>query len=136
MKTFRVWLEGKAMKGWMLPTPENIALAKQFVFEKWKERAKEYGHEEPADLQSACKFASIFAQRIFGGQLRGNYDHQWVDLNGQVIDLADYIADDMENVYLHDRGFWGNKDHKESMASCEPRVARWVQEFKARYKGA
>ena len=40
--------------------PELVALARQFVLRKWRERAQERGHPEPpGDLSSACKFASL-----------------------------------------------------------------------------
>jgi hypothetical protein len=120
------------------PTTENVDRAKAFLLRKWRERAAERQHEEPADLSNACKFASLFAQRIFGGQLRGNWDHQYLILpNGQRLDLTEPsqnlagIRAEGRDPYRHDRRFWNNRDHRESLASCRPRVDRWVSEFLA-----
>ncbi len=120
-------------------TPENITKAKAFLLRKWKERWRDrnpngtIGHDdEPSDLSGSCKFSSMFAQKIFGGQIRGNYDHQFVVLrNGKVLDLNGDAADvkGIKTPYIHDRRFFGNRDHKESMRSCEPRVERWVSDF-------
>ena len=114
-------------------TPENITKAQDFVFQKWKARAREYGHDEPVDLSKSCKASSMFAQRIFGGQIRGNIDHQYVVLNNQIIDLntdaADVRALPPNWAHYHDRRWFGNREHKASMKSLEPRVNRWVTEF-------
>ena len=113
-------------------TPENILKAKEFVFRKWKERATERGLPTPQDLSSSCKFGSLFAQKIFGGKLQGNYDHQHVVLpDGQIIDFSHDAEDvkSLRNPYKHDKKFWNNPDHRESMASCLPRVNQWVEEF-------
>ena len=125
----------KQQEGFLQSTPENIAKARTFLLRKWKERAVEIGREVPVTLESACKFCSIFAQRVFGGRLEGHYDHQYVRLqDGSILDLTDAVGLDKENAYRHDRRFWGNSDHRESMKSCEPRVNRWVEEFKAENK--
>jgi hypothetical protein len=147
----------------MLPaTPENIARAKAFVMKKWIERHYEqngsYDRPPPAptDLSNACKFSSLFAQAIFGGKLRGNEGHQFVELpDGQRLDLnfdaADvirmttrfeqdgkkgwlkYHGDEFEewhgDPYSHDPKFFGNPDHINSMKSILPRVKDWVHEF-------
>ncbi len=113
------------------PTPENIEAAKEFVLRKWKDRAKERGSAEPVDLSYSCKFSSMFAQKIFGGKIQGSYDHQYVVKDGQVIDLNLDAADvkALSNPHKHDPLFFGNRDHKISMKSCEPRVNQWVDEF-------
>lgn len=113
-------------------TPEMIAQAKVFVLRKWLERAQERGSSLPADLSGSCKFSSMFAQRIFGGEIRGNYDHQYVQLpDGRIIDLNIDAADvsALDDPHHHDSEFWGGPDHVESMASCRPRVDQWVAEF-------
>lgn len=121
----------------LLPaTPENVERAKQFVLQKWIERAKDRGYPEhalPTDLSSSCKFTSQFAQRIFGGELRGNWHHQYVQLpDGQMLDL-NLDAEDVKKLgtlaHNHDRKFWRNPEHRESMASCRGRVDDWVREF-------
>lgn len=128
-------------------TEENIERAKAFVLKKWIERWHErnpngptynafFGWDrEPTDLSSACKFSSMFAQRVFGGQLRGNIDHQFVKLpDGRILDL-NIDAEDVRKLrasgdpHRHDRAFWGNPEHLDAMKSCEPRVGQWVSEF-------
>lgn len=126
-------VEAKAVEPLLPATPENIEKAKAFVLKKWRERATERGLRAPTDLSSSCKFSSLFAQRVFGGKLRGNWDHQFVVLpDGKVLDL-NLDAEDvraLDDPHRHDRSFWGNREHRESMASCEPRVAAWVEEFR------
>lgn len=151
------------LPGIIEPTPENIARAKQFVLQKWIERFKErfpsLPNEAPTDLSSGCKFASLFVQRVFGGRLRGNHNHQFVELpTGDIVDLSDDAADvlrwkeefererktgwksDPQNPWAqswqgdphsHDPSFFGTKDHLSSMTSCLPRVEDWVREFLA-----
>lgn len=114
------------------PSPANIEQARQFVWRKWRDRAAELGRARPADLSGACKFASLFAQHLFGGHVRGNTDHQFVLLDdGQVIDLTAGAADvaGLADPYRHDRRFWNNPEHRASLVSCQTRVARWVAEF-------
>jgi hypothetical protein len=148
----------------LLPaTPENIERAKVFALKKWVERFNERTipgsvKVAPADLSSACKFTSMFAQAVFGGRLRGNEGHQYVQLNdGTTLDLNMDASDvqrmirvfakdgrtgwfnDDENpgnghVYhgdphQHDPKWFGNPDHIESMRSIVPRVNDWVKEF-------
>ena len=115
------------------PTETNISRAKAFVLAKWKERAAELERPEPKDLTDACKFASMFAQQIFGGRLRGNHDHQWLEIDGNIVDLTDAAGVERwpEDIHEHDDDFWGNEEHQENMATCIPRVNRWVQEFLA-----
>lgn len=113
-------------------TEENIRRAKAFALRQWKERAKELGGSEPTDLSNACKFASLFAQRLFGGRLQGNYDHQWLEVGGHIVDLTDAAGVDLhaDEIYEHDEAFWLNDEHRESLNSCRPRVNAWANEFK------
>jgi hypothetical protein len=113
-------------------TPEWTDKAKSFVHEKWKERAAEMGRPEPQHLGGACKFASMFAQHIFGGRLEGNKDHQFnVTPEGKRLDLT-AGSPGSEN-YKHDKRFFGNGEHKQSMEFCKPRVQQWVSEFRKRH---
>lgn len=128
-------------EGLLPPTPENIERAKQFAFQKWIEYHEErkarcgprVNYRMPHDLTNACKFTSLFARAIFGGRLRGNEAHQFVQLaDGTIIDL-NIDAEDVQQLedyaHRHEVGFWGNPDHKDSVDSCVPRVDRWVNEF-------
>ncbi len=127
-------IEGSIGSSYLPATPENIERAKAFVFEKWKERAAERGQPEPADLSYACKFSSLFAQQIFGGEIQGNANHQFLRTpNGQILDLNIDAADVKKlgaGAHGHDKRWFGNRDHKESMKSCMPRVEKWVEEFR------
>lgn len=127
--------------GWLDPSPEHLAAARAFLLDKWRERARERGRPEPIDLTDACKFASAFAQAVFGGRLRGNWHHQWVEHpRAGRIDLTDaarvegHSARCVETCSLgeldqHDPFFWGNSDHRDSVESTLPRVQKWLAEF-------
>lgn len=134
-------------------TPQNIAAAKTFVLQKWRERAQELGRDDPLDLADACKFTSLFAAKVFGGAVRGNFFHQWVELpDGRTLDLNDEAADVItmlrgeipdgskayaammrktlpQPVHTHDERHMRRRDNRQSMASVRPRVQRWVDEF-------
>lgn len=115
------------------PTPQNIARAREFLFRKWTERAREMGRPDPADLSDSCKYSSLFVQKIFGGRVRGNERHQFVQLeNGKILDLNSGANDvrTMERPYEHDPKFFANPKHVESMQSCEATVIQWAAEFK------
>jgi hypothetical protein len=121
--------------GLLEPTPENIAKAREFAMAKWKERAKERYAPEPADLSYSCKFTSLFAQQLFGGQIEGSWDHQFLKLeDGTVVDL-NIDAEDVkalgDRAHAHDPAFFRrNREWRDSMASVKPRVMQWVKEFK------
>ena len=125
--------EVKTPRGKLPATHENLERAKEFVLQKWRERAAERGHAEPEDLSSSCKFSSLFVQAIFGGQIQGNYEHQYVVLNGEIIDLNKDAADvkSMDDPHTHDESWFGNDGHLDSLESCKPRVKDWVREFKS-----
>lgn len=124
--------KGKVNTPFLAPTEENIKKAQDFVLQKWKERAEEYNLPTPTDLSKSCKASSMFAQRIFGGKIKGSYSHQYVELdNGKILDL-NIDAEDVKALdipHRHDKSFFGNPEHKQSMRSLEPRVDRWVKEF-------
>ena len=99
------------------PTKANIAAARDFVWHKWLERASETDRQPPTNLSGACKFASMFAQRVFGGTLRGNKHHQYVEHpEAGVIDLTDAAGVPHGiDAHAHDRIFWNNPDHRDAM---------------------
>jgi hypothetical protein len=136
--------ESKTYPAQLPHTAENIAAAKAFVLRKWVERFRErYPYivaddpsRIPTDLSNACKFTSVFARSIFGGRLRGNWAHQFVEMeDGTIIDLnfdaADVkeIIDDGRDPHEHDDLFWGNAEHRDSVRSVVPRVKDWIKEF-------
>ncbi len=125
-------------RGLIQPTPRNLKRFEQFLKVKWAERSKQrydsWGDTQdqpwqpPATLEGACKFTSLFANRLFGGRMRGNQQHQFLELpNGKIIDPVPVPG--VANPQQHDEEFWMNPDHKDSLESCLPRVNEWVQEF-------
>jgi hypothetical protein len=95
----------------------------------------------------------LFAAEVFGGQVRGNFFHQWValpdgqhlDLNDEAQDVADMLRGEIPadtsayaaasrkrlpaSLYTHDPRHMKTRDNRDSMASIRPRVDRWVAEF-------
>jgi len=125
-------------RGLVQPTSRNINKFVTFLREKWNARSKErydsWGDTQdkpwqpPTTLEGACKFTSLFANRLFGGRMRGNEHHQYVELpNGKIIDPVP--VPDMKDPQYHDDEFWMNPEHKQSLESCLPRVKGWVNEF-------
>lgn len=117
------------------PRPEIIEIARRVALQGWRVRAKERGRPEPEDLSGSCKFTSLMALALFGGRLRGNSEHQYLELpSGERLDLnaeaEDVRAMQARGVdpWRHDTAFWNNLDHRASLRSCKPRVALWVEE--------
>lgn len=113
-------------------SPDALDLARDFVFQKWCERAGERLLPMPDDLSGSCKFSSLFCAEVFGLKMRGNADHQFcIDEQGSIVDLNAGAADvsRLSDPWRHDPIFWNNRDHRASMQSCRPRVALWLQEF-------
>jgi hypothetical protein len=113
-------------------TAEWVNRAKLFLKDKWEERHKELQREGvPTDLKGACKFASLFAHKLFGGKMVGTAEHQALSLGGgNMLDLTDLLD---VNTFHHDKEFWMNPEHEESMKSIEPRVQQWTDEFYHKY---
>jgi hypothetical protein len=124
------WLEDD-LEGDFEPTDDLLEQAQAFCLKMWRERAAEMGRPEPADLSLSCKFTSLFLRSLIGGEIRGNWDHQFVELDGQIFDLNK----DTENVrsiddpYRHDDLFIGNPEHLDSLDSCVPRIKLWRERF-------
>jgi len=115
------------------PRPEIIEIARHVALQGWRARAEERGRPEPEDLSGSCKFTSLMALSLFGGRLRGNSEHQYLELpSGERLDLnaeaEDVRAKQARGVdpWRHDTAFWNNLDHRASLRSCKPRVALWV----------
>lgn len=124
---------------WTERQAERMAqLQAQFQIEPEPGSASLLAGPAPQDLAGACKFASMFAQRLFGGSLRGNVDHQYLQReDGRIIDLCALASDVAEtrrlgrDPYRHDRRWFGNAEHKASLRSCEERVEAWVAAWQA-----
>lgn len=113
-------------------TPEWVSKVRDFIWDKWRNRAKELGRPEPTDFSGACKFASLFGKEIFGLGIQGNWGHQFNVLpSGKPLDLLEGKAGEVG--YLHDKEFFNNPEHRKSLESCKARVADWAKEFRQRY---
>lgn len=107
-----------------------------FALSAWRARAAELGLPEPRDLSSSCKFGALLVRRLHGGEIRGGWEHVHCRLpDGRILDPSRF-ADDVEALrtrgrdpYVHDRAFVRSRDFRESLASCEARVARWAEEW-------
>lgn len=124
---------------------ENIALAKEFLLEKWVERHNEREEENrklvgstwhrsaPTDLSDSCKFSALFSSVVFGGEIAGNYDHVFTLVDDEVLDLNEDAADvtALDDPHYEDDDFIYGGDFKESISSCIPRVRQWLADFAA-----
>ncbi|MBO9428721.1 hypothetical protein [Sulfitobacter sp. R18_1] len=130
----RDWLEDDR-EGVYPVSDELMAVAAAFCLERWRERAEERGLPVPRDLSYACKFTSLFLRELIGGEIKGNWDHQFVELDGEIYDL-NRSAEDVANLvdpWHHDPEFMGNPEHVEALESCIPRVRTWVEKFMSQY---
>lgn len=130
---------------------KNSQEARAFLKNKWNERNNSVNN----DLSGACKFAALFAQQLYGGEIKANEFHTWVEKNGDIIDLTD-DSEEMkymkrgeippnqlsyaqawglefpeDGIYEEDEYFMDEPDFIESIRSCAPRVKKWVEEFKS-----
>ncbi|MDP3887379.1 hypothetical protein [Hydrogenophaga sp.] len=112
-------------------TDANFLAAKVFVFGKWCEEAVGQPDKVPLDLSGACKYGPLFMQRVFGGAIRGHYEHQYNFIDGQLVDLSHEARDVacMRQPYLHEPAYFQVPELQASLASCLPRAQRWADEF-------
>ncbi|MGR9013802.1 MAG: transcriptional regulator [Gammaproteobacteria bacterium] len=112
---------------------ERFAQAKVFVFKKWCEKVAERGALAPTDLSGSCKYGSLFMNRIFGGVIRGHYEHQYNIIGGRIVDLSHDAIDvgRIANPYLHEPDFFAIPEKQASLNGCLPRVELWVIQFMA-----
>lgn len=116
---------------------ERFAQAKVFVFRKWCEQAAERHALPPADLSGSCKYGSLFMNQVFGGTIRGHYEHQYNVIGGRIVDLSHDAIDvgRITNPYLHEPDFFAIPEKQASLESCMPRVERWVVQFMEEIEG-
>jgi hypothetical protein len=109
----------------------HFAAAKVFVFRKWCERAQEQQLTRPDDLSGACKYGSLFMQSVFGGGLRGHFEHQFNLIDGRLVDLSHDAMDvgRMRHPYLHEPDYFAVPELQRSLATCLPRAEGWATEF-------
>lgn len=113
----------------------TLRLANEVMDELWKERNTERNLQS-TDRSGSCKFASLLARSLFGGVLAGNQKHVFVRRQGRVLDLNFNQRDVVQlgdKAYLDDYSLT-NRDYRDSLDSCLPRVNRWVGEFEHRYR--
>ena len=114
-------------------TPGNVEAARALALDHWRERARENGLLEPADLSSACKFCALFAKALFGGSIDGHYEHLFNRIGGEILDLSAASADvgGMDAPYRTDLEFLASEDLHYSLETCIPRVRSWVAAYTA-----
>ena len=117
--------------GKMLYSYANFAKAKIFIFDKWCEIARDQNLAAPLDLSRSCKYGSLFAQSVFGGGIRGHYEHQYNFIDGRLVDLSHDSLDvgKMSNPYLHEKSFFDIPETQTSLTRCSPRAQQWAAEF-------
>ncbi len=112
-------------------TYECFGKAKIFFFGKWCEVASNRNLIRPTDLSSSCKYGSLFVQNVFGGSIRGHYEHQYNFIDGRLVDLSHDSLDvgRMSNPYLHEKSYFEIPEIQASLAQCSPRAEQWADEF-------
>ncbi|MFA5982440.1 MAG: transcriptional regulator [Methylococcaceae bacterium] len=112
---------------------EYFAQAKVFVFRKWCEKAAEQKLLVPTDLSGACIYGSLFMNHLFGGTIRGHYQHQFNLIEGRIVDLSHDAMDvgKMTNPYLHEPGYFIIPEKNKALDECIPRIDDWVIQFLA-----
>jgi hypothetical protein len=112
-------------------TYEHFAEAKGFLFKRWSEESIHDQSIKPTDLSGACKYGSLFTQYIFGGAIRGHFQHQYNFIDGRLVDLSHDAMDvgRMRNPYLHEPEYFMIPELQASLARCMPRAQRWAVEF-------
>lgn len=112
----------------------NLQLANEVLDKLWREKNLERG-VTTSDRSGSCKFAALFAREIFGGHLAGNQHHIFTVYDGEIFDLNHLQQDARElggRAHIQDHAIF-KTEYRESLASCVPRVARWVKVFENRY---
>lgn len=112
-------------------TPETQRLADLVLEQLWAERNAERLISSP-DRSGSCKFAALLAREVFGGRLAGNENHVFVLRKGVILDLNLAQGDVLslgDSAHHQDPIALVNIDYHESMASCLPRVKRWIRKF-------
>ncbi|UZR29823.1 transcriptional regulator [Methylococcus mesophilus] len=117
---------------------DGFASAKSCFFKQWIAFASERGIAMPNDLSGSCRYGSLFMQSVFGGSIRGHYQHQYNLIDGRLVDLSHDAKDvgGMANPYFHEPRYFEIPELQSSLAACTPRAERWANEFIAMYQTA
>lgn len=124
--------------GRVIYTSARFATAKTWFFERWSGWSVERGLDATADLSGSCKYGSIFMQSVFGGSIRGHYEHQYNFIDGRVVDLSHDALDvgRMSHPYLHEPDYFAVPRLQDSLNTCQPRAEQWASEFVALCRAA
>jgi hypothetical protein len=123
------WLQPHV--GQRVYTPAQFGPARDFVFEQWCDWARQRAAPRPQDLSGACRYGSLFMCRVFGGTLRGHYQHQFNDIDGLLVDLSRDAADvaAMRDPWRHEPSYFDLPELQAELRSCQPRVEGWVERY-------
>jgi hypothetical protein len=124
--------------GGLEPSEENLQMVRNFVLEKWRERALEKGvppEKMPDDLSDSCKFTALFGSVVFSADIAGNYSHVFNMVEGKILDINADASDvkGRDGIHRHDSDFIESYAFRQSMKDCRERVRDWLQEFAAIY---
>lgn len=123
------WTE--SVEGQLAYNYANFALAKAYFFEQWCLWAAERQAVAPTDLSGACKYGSLFMRSVFGGALRGHFQHQYNFIDERMVDLSHDARDvgQMRAPYLHEPDYFDIPELQQSLAGCLPRAEAWASGF-------
>lgn len=109
----------------------SLSIASSVAREGWNERRAERFLMPSKDMSGSCKFGSLFLRALFGGEIRGNSDHQYVIREGRILDLSAKARDvaQLDDPYGHAADWFNDPDLRDSLESCLPRVVTWITRF-------
>ncbi len=139
------------------PSAPELQAAREFLEARWSEWLAERGRQAGGGLAGACVFASAFARLVFGGDVRANWHHTWIehphgtriDLTGAAgvreqaaerLKLAGEIGPQALSPFFQgaDPDPWADqpafrvtRDFQDTWASVQPRARAWAREFRA-----
>jgi hypothetical protein len=89
----------------------------------------------PADLSRCCCFAAAFAFNLFGGRIRGNRRHCFLETTGGVVDLAAgsaqvqrFIAEG-RRIYLHSKRIFADEGVRGPLSCMVAETLPWAIDF-------
>jgi hypothetical protein len=112
-------------------SPAQFAGTQAFVLQQWRRWAVLRQAAAPQDLSGACRYGSLFMCRLYGGAIRGHYQHQYNDLQGRHVDLSRDAADvqAMRDPWQHEPLYFQVPELQRALQTCLPRVDDWVAQF-------
>jgi hypothetical protein len=118
-------------EGRLAYTHDGFAEAKVWLLDQWQAWADEQGRARPVDLSGACKYGSLMVQYVFGGSIRGHFEHQYNFIDGRLVDLSHDALDvgRMRHPYQHEPAYFAVPELQASLAGCSPRAEAWGAKF-------